>query len=89
MNDREYNDEYKKFLLQVRVRDKRRCQYPGCKKKYNHVHHIIPWSDSVELRYEVTNGICLCKTCHKKVTGHEYFFVDLFRTIVNNKKKKK
>lgn len=30
-------------------------------------HHRIPWADHPELRFEVDNGITLCKKCHFEV----------------------
>jgi hypothetical protein len=29
-------------------------------------HHIIPYSECVELRYDVSNGITLCEQCHRE-----------------------
>lgn len=39
-------------------------------------HHILPWSDFPEVRTEVSNGICLCGSCHSKEhpkMGHGMF----------------
>jgi len=27
-------------------------------------HHLESWHDNKELRHEVNNGVCLCKSCH-------------------------
>jgi len=42
-----------------------------CKKCNRHgqktemvAHHIIPWSKSIDLRFDVSNGITLCRPCH-------------------------
>ncbi len=50
----------------VYKRDKYSCQH--CGKKYTelHAHHIIPFSCDKSLRTELSNGITLCKLCHKK-----------------------
>ena len=29
-------------------------------------HHIVPWEDNVELRFEISNGLTLCRVCHTK-----------------------
>jgi ribosomal protein S27AE len=56
--------EWRKAVL---LRDKRTCQRCGSKSKL-HAHHIIRWTDCVELRADVDNGLTLCQTCH--VTEH-------------------
>ena len=68
-------------------RDDYTCQMCG-KRSGNginvilHPHHIKRFADYPELRFDVNNGITLCKECHSKVTRHEeyyekVFFVDL------------
>ena len=70
------SDEYEKqreWSNAVKKRDKYTCQ--ECGFKYGskdsplNAHHIVRWADSVELRYELDNGITLCKRCHYKVHG--------------------
>jgi endogenous inhibitor of DNA gyrase (YacG/DUF329 family) len=34
-------------------------------------HHIKPWEDSLELRYDVDNGLTLCEPCHFKAHGYD------------------
>jgi 5-methylcytosine-specific restriction endonuclease McrA len=72
-DSRNYNDpEYTEWRRLVKLRDLLTCQM--CKKKGKrglHVHHIRRYADYPELRYVVDNGICLCKACHKTVTGSE------------------
>lgn len=70
-------------------RDNGKCQYPGCRRKKGvQIHHIIRWADCYDLRYSINNGICLCRTHHKKITGNETIYSDLFITIVKSKEKK-
>ena len=39
-----------------------------CKTKQDiQAHHIRPWIKYVDYRYDVENGIVLCRDCHKKV----------------------
>lgn len=54
--------EYRNWRSIVIHRD-RECQV--CKDKSNlHAHHIRDASNTPELRFEVSNGITLCKGCH-------------------------
>ena len=82
---RDYNDPlYKKFRQEVRKRDKYKCRWVGCKcKKRLHVHHILPWDKSPLLRYEVSNGILLCRFHHRLVTGNEMVYAKTFMRILN------
>lgn len=43
-----------------------KCYYCGATKKLV-AHHIVPWEYSINGRTEVSNGMCLCEKCHKKV----------------------
>lgn len=83
---RNYNDpQYEQFRKDVLKRDNKRCKMPGCKNKTNlHVHHIQPWSKASSLRYEVSNGITLCRKCHNFITGKESYYISLFTELVNN-----
>lgn len=84
---RDYNDPvYRKFRKDVIKRDKGKCQMPGCKaSKFLQVHHVSKWSGASALRYEVSNGITLCKRCHNQITGKETHYENLFREIINGK----
>ena len=81
---RDYNDPvYARFRKDVLNRDKWRCRMPGCKNKKNlQVHHISKWSGASALRYEMSNGITLCRYCHKSITGKESHYEGLFREII-------
>jgi hypothetical protein len=85
---RNYNDPvYKEWRMRVYKRDKFTCQMPNCKcKKRLQAHHIKKWSQASILRYEVDNGITLCKWCHDMVTGKELCYEPLFTEIVRSKK---
>lgn len=75
--------EYREWRSNVFERDKHTCQHCGDNKGGNlEAHHIIGWAVCVELRYDITNGITLCKKCHRKV----HFNPNSTRNI---KKKKK
>lgn len=79
---RDYEDPvYKKFRLSVLKRDKYTCQMCSCKKGLN-VHHIIKWALASSLRFDVSNGITLCKSCHKNISGKESSYISYFNEIV-------
>jgi 5-methylcytosine-specific restriction endonuclease McrA len=60
------------WRLAVLRRDKWRCLKCGCKSKVNlNTHHIIQWSKAPYLRYNLNNGITLCKVCHKQMFYNE------------------
>lgn len=84
---RNYDDPiYKDWRLKVYKRDRFTCQMPRCKsKKKLQAHHIQKWSSAAILRYDISNGITLCRECHNKVTGHEQQYETLFMNIVRCK----
>jgi hypothetical protein len=69
--------EYKDFIKTVFIRDKMKCVICGIKRKRikngrgknNNltVHHKKSWKDYPELRYDINNGVTLCKGCHSRV----------------------
>lgn len=80
---RTYDERDIELRRKVMVRDRYVCQFPGCsKKKRLQVHHIVRWVDAPSLRYNVQNCICLCYTCHKRVTGYENLYNSMFKEII-------
>lgn len=57
---------YKKFREEIYERDGSECKRCGVKENL-HAHHIKPWNDNEELRYEPENWITLCVSCHSIV----------------------
>lgn len=45
-------------------------------------HHILPWRDYVELRYEVNNGITLCHFHHPRKRNDEMRLSPYFQELV-------
>ena len=80
--------EYKSWRIQVYKRDKFTCQWPGCscKNKLN-AHHIKNWANFPGLRYEVSNGITLCRDHHNAIKGMEEIYAASFLRIVASKKR--
>lgn len=59
--------EYKRWRFDVFARDGFKCQDCGDARGGNlHAHHLKPFADFPELRFEVSNGLTLCRKCHKK-----------------------
>jgi 5-methylcytosine-specific restriction endonuclease McrA len=65
--------EYLAWRNAVLERDGYVCQHCGRQcKKYERglaAHHIRPYADYPDLRYEVSNGITLCRQCHMSIHG--------------------
>ena len=55
--------EMKEWKIAVFKRDSHTCQRCG-NKNYNEAHHIKCFSKYPEYRFDVSNGITLCKFCH-------------------------
>ena len=61
---------YKQWQMAVYARCSFTCQDCGAVGGILIAHHILPWADYPESRYEVGNGIALCPTCHDRAHGH-------------------
>jgi hypothetical protein len=61
-----------RFRREVRQRDSYTCQYPGCGEhsKRIDVHHIAKRSQRPDLKFTVSNGICLCREHHGWTDTH-------------------
>jgi hypothetical protein len=69
--------QHNKWRNSVMSRDKytcKRCGYKGSRKKDIQAHHIKTFANYPTLRYEVNNGITLCKKCHRLMNGCEESF---------------
>jgi 5-methylcytosine-specific restriction endonuclease McrA len=60
--------EYEDWRKSVFERDLYTCQDCGIIGGYLHAHHIKPFALYPDLRFEVANGLTLCKECHKKIS---------------------
>jgi hypothetical protein len=59
--------EYKKWRNEVYNRDYWTCQSCGIKSHNIIAHHIYPFSQYPEYRFEVENGITFCCSCHPHI----------------------
>lgn len=57
---------FKEWRKAVFDRDDYTCQMCGKRGTYLHPHHISQYALDVERRFDVTNGITYCKSCHMK-----------------------
>lgn len=68
---KERNSFKVKFWRQnIFKRDNYTCQSCFVRGSYLEAHHIKSWSQYPELRYELTNGVTLCRTCHEKTDNY-------------------
>lgn len=85
MEARDFNDpKYKQWRQKVYGRDGFKCKMPGCTgadKRLN-AHHIRKWASYPALRYVVSNGATLCRTCHEKIRGREEEYEGILTSAV-------
>jgi 5-methylcytosine-specific restriction endonuclease McrA len=60
---------YRDWRTAVYARDDWTCRQCGARSNgvYLNAHHIKQWSLHPELRYDVSNGITLCRPCHQAI----------------------
>jgi hypothetical protein len=61
--------EFKQWRRSVFNRDDYTCQKCGAKSGngkaiYLHAHHLLPFAEYPEKRFDINNGLTLCKECH-------------------------
>lgn len=81
----ERNDSvYKIWRTSVWERDSFKCRISNstCFGRLE-AHHILPWKDYPELRYEINNGITLCHAHHPKKRAEEAELIPVFQELVS------
>lgn len=80
----ERNDSaYKEWRKSVRDRDDWKCKMRNdqCDGKVV-AHHILPWAKFPELRYQINNGITLCRFHHPRKRDDEMKLSPFFQSLV-------
>ena len=80
----ERNDSmYIEWVRKIKKRDNWGCRINNkdC-VGYCIVHHILPWSEYPELRYEINNGITLCQAHHPRKRAEEKRLIPFFQGLV-------
>lgn len=66
----QFNDQ-QKWATEVKQRVNYTCEH--CHKRFDpsqvDAHHLIPKWYMPELKYNIYNGLCLCKDCHRQIHG--------------------
>ena len=63
------SSEYIMWRNGVFKRDNYTCQVCGERGRELNAHHVEPWSVCVEKRFELRNGMTVCRPCHKSLHG--------------------
>lgn len=74
--------EWKEWRASVFARDNFTCKECGVSGVYVEPHHIVPLKSDFGLAYQITNGITLCRPCHKKTMWKEDLFKDRYLNLV-------
>ena len=82
--DKRNDSAYHEWVELIKKRDKIcKLKNENC-KGYLIVHHILPWRDYVELRYNINNGITLCQFHHPRKWADEERLMPVFKTLVES-----
>lgn len=83
--NRRYDTQYKYWMLAVKKRDGWKCKIANenCMGRLE-AHHILPWKDYPELRYEINNGITLCQYHHPHKKEEVIELLPHFQRLVAN-----
>ena len=82
--DHHFTAEYISWRTSVFERDGWKCKIANtdCNGQLE-AHHILPWREYGELRYEINNGITLCHTHHPRRRAEEKRLSPYFQDLVS------
>lgn len=77
---------YKEWRFNVWKRDNFKCRMAddNCAGKII-AHHILGWSNFLEKRYDITNGITLCRHHHPRKRADEIRLISTFNKLIELK----
>lgn len=76
--------EYKQWRESIFKRDGFKCKISNADCVHEiHAHHILRFSEYPELRYDVSNGITLCKNHHPLKRSHEQELAPMFKKLIS------
>lgn len=83
MKNKRNDGEYKQWANSVKYRDRGFCrlQNENC-LGYKIIHHILPWAQYPEERYNVNNGITLCQYHHPRRREDETKLIPTLQELV-------
>lgn len=87
VKNNERNDPaYVHWAREIKRRDKNICQLNSKECSGSKVvHHILPWSNYPDQRYEITNGIVLCQFHHPKTRVEEQRLISVLQELIGSK----
>jgi 5-methylcytosine-specific restriction endonuclease McrA len=62
-------------------RDNYTCQLCGLRGGELQAHHILPYRDFEQFRYNTKNGVTLCKPCHLPTINNEFLYIPKFLNV--------
>ncbi|CAG9609341.1 HNH endonuclease [Pseudoneobacillus rhizosphaerae] len=79
-----FSADYKEWRKKVYKRDNYRCKMPYCESPSRDIaaHHIFPKKLYPDKKFDVQNGITLCRKCHEKTYGKEEQFIEMLVRVV-------
>ena len=82
--NRQKDPENNIWVKAVKMRDGYKCRINNCDcVTYVVAHHILPWRDYPELRYNINNGITLCLAHHPRKRAEEKRLAPMFQELVS------
>lgn len=72
--ERRGSKEYHDWKFECLDRDHYKCVLCGATKSKDNieVHHIMPFAKYVDLRFDVSNGMTVCETCHEWIHSSKH-----------------